>query len=382
VRDVRTQRYVVRSTRETSRILARAAAVEFARSLWGNAVPTPREMTFRHYVARFIDKGRRWVQAGERNANYVRTTQIMINNTSWGLLDRFGARDVRDIGTRDWLDYIAAVARSRPDLSASTRNMLMATFSNVLKMARDDGVIDRVPDTPRERRRDNPRPFFRFHSLVARDQDAYQRLLAMAVECQGEVIRGVAITSELHDLIVFLVHSFVRPTTTELYALRHADVQPATNPTRLLVTVRDGKTGFRVANTTAEAVPAWRSLCQRYPEAGPGDHLFLPGYANRATAARIFARQFNHVLERAGIKHDAITGADHTLYSLRHTAICRRIILSEGRVSIYNLARNAGTSVDQIERFYARNLPLSAELARNLAIIVAVDEAEDEATTS
>jgi len=33
---------------------------------------------------------------------------------------------------------------------------------------------------------------------------------------------------------------------------------------------------------------------------------------------------------------------------------------------IFNLAKNAGTSVEQNERFYARNLPLSAEMARNL----------------
>ena len=38
-----------------------------------------------------------------------------------------------------------------------------------------------------------------------------------------------------------------------------------------------------------------------------------------------------------------------------------RIILSEGKVNIFNLAKNAGTSVDQIERFYARNLPLSKD---------------------
>jgi hypothetical protein len=49
-----------------------------------------------------------------------------------------------------------------------------------------------------------------------------------------------------------------------------------------------------------------------------------------------------------------------------HGAICMRIILSEGQVNIFNLAKNAGTSVDQIERFYARNLPLSKEMARNL----------------
>jgi hypothetical protein len=43
-----------------------------------------------------------------------------------------------------------------------------------------------------------------------------------------------------------------------------------------------------------------------------------------------------------------------------------RIILSEGKIDIFNLAKNAGTSVDQIERFYARNLPLSREMAINL----------------
>jgi hypothetical protein len=43
-----------------------------------------------------------------------------------------------------------------------------------------------------------------------------------------------------------------------------------------------------------------------------------------------------------------------------------RLILSQGQVNIFNLAKNAGTSVNQIERFYARNLPLSKEIAINL----------------
>ena len=38
----------------------------------------------------------------------------------------------------------------------------------------------------------------------------------------------------------------------------------------------------------------------------------------------------------------------------------------KGQVEIFNLAKNAGTSVEQIERSYARNLPLSAEMVRNL----------------
>jgi hypothetical protein len=55
-----------------------------------------------------------------------------------------------------------------------------------------------------------------------------------------------------------------------------------------------------------------------------------------------------------------------SVYSLRHTAICMRMILSHGKVNIFNLAKKAGTSVNQIERFYARKLPLSRVLAKNL----------------
>jgi hypothetical protein len=94
--------------------------------------------------------------------------------------------------------------------------------------------------------------------------------------------------------------------------------------------------------------------------------LFLPDYANRTTASKIIQRQFHSLLERADIQHDAVTGKKHTLYSLRHTAICMRLILSHGKVNIFNLAKNAGTSVDQIERFYAKHLPLSREMAINL----------------
>jgi hypothetical protein len=82
--------------------------------------------------------------------------------------------------------------------------------------------------------------------------------------------------------------------------------------------------------------------------------------------ANIVQRQFREVLQQGNIQIDEPTGKQHTLYSLRHTAICMRIINSEGKVNIFNLAKNAGTSVDQIERFYARFLPLSKEMARNL----------------
>jgi hypothetical protein len=111
---------------------------------------------------------------------------------------------------------------------------------------------------------------------------------------------------------------------------------------------------------------AYKRCRNRNPSADGEDYIFLPTYHNRKTASQIMQRQFNALLKRAGIQDDLISGKKHSMYSLRHTAICMRLVLSEGKVNIYNLAKNAGTSVDQIERFYARHLPQSAAMAINL----------------
>jgi hypothetical protein len=77
------------------------------------------------------------------------------------------------------------------------------------------------------------------------------------------------------------------------------------------------------------AVPATTPLKWRLPA---GDHyLFLPHYKNSATAARVIARQFNKLMEETGLKKDAALQTDRTIYRLRHTAICMRLMLSEVR---------------------------------------------------
>ncbi len=368
IRDSRIGRYIVRSTRETSRVKARQAAREIAQDILGNEKRIEREFTFRHYANRLVAKGQRQIASGDRNSNYVRTIGLFLNNPEWGLIKTIGHRDVRELKTRDYQELMDKLARSRPDLATSTRNMMTATFRNVLKVARDDGVIDSVPSTPRTRQKDNPRSYFPFHPLVAKEDDAYKRILtaAEALGNEGQIVRGIPITDELYDLIVFTTHTFVRPIISELYALKHGDVTVAENPRRLLLTIRDGKTGYRVANTMPVAVSVYSRIKKRHPDAKSGDYLFLPGYSNRETASKIIQRQFRAVMDAAGVQDDPDRGIKYTIYSLRHTAICMRLILSHGQVNIFNLAKNAGTSVEQIERFYARNLPLSREMAINL----------------
>lgn len=80
------------------------------------------------------------------------------------------------------------------------------------------------------------------------------------------------------------------------------------------------------------------------------DFVFFPQYENREYALQTIRRQFEYVLEQAGLKEDA-RGRARTLYSLRHTALMFRLLKGDG-VDIFMLARNALTSVDQLERFY------------------------------
>ncbi len=366
--DRKRKKYIVKSTGEDSAVKAKALAQELALSLLKAEKPVEREFSFNNFALKLLHKSRLQQTSGDRSKGYVKALHWAIQNEDWGLLKFFGERDVRQIRTQTYQEYMADLAKRRPDMTASTRNTLMATLRNVLKIARDEGVIDAVPETPRSRVKDNPRPFFRFHPLVAKDDDNYQKLLRQVKQMadQSIEVRGIEITDELYDLVLFLTHSFVRPITSELYAIKHSDITIANDPRRLIVTVRDGKTGYRSANTMEAAVSVYQRIKVRYPDAKPEDYLFFPDYKNRITVSNIVQRQFRQVLKDGNIQIDEATGKTHTLYSLRHTAICMRIINSEGRVNIFNLAKNAGTSVDQIERFYARFLPLSKEMAKNL----------------
>ena len=366
--DRKRKKYITKTTGETSSILAKEAAQSLALSLLRAEKPVELEYAFHTYARKLLHKSRLQSDAGERNAQYVKTIHWAVQNADWGLLDYFGDMDVRKVKSMHFQEYLGWLQKKRPALAASTKNTLNATFRNVMKMAVDEGAVDAVPSTPRSKLKDNPRPFFRFHPLVSKEEDAYQALLTAAKQMAEDkvIVRGVPVTDELYDLLLFLSHSFVRPLTTELYAIRHSDVTVADDPKRLVVTVRDGKTGYRAANTMPAAVSVYERIKQRNPNADGEDYIFLPEYLNRTTAAKIIQRQFGELMDRSGLKVDKSTGKTHTLYSLRHTAICMRIINSEGQVNIFNLAKNAGTSVDQIERFYARFLPLSKEMARNL----------------
>ena len=73
---------------------------------------------------------------------------------------------------------------------------------------------------------------------------------------------------------------------------------------------------------TSEAeVSACKRILKRYPNAEPEDYIFYPQYLNRTTASTMLQRTFTEILRQGGIETDTATRKNHTLYSLRHTAV-------------------------------------------------------------
>ena len=86
-------------------------------------------------------------------------------------------------------------------------------------------------------------------------------------------------------------------------------------------------------------------------QATPDDYLFLPQHKDRDYALKILSVMFSWLLNELGLKQGA-HGTNRTLYCLRHSAITFRLLYGSG-IDLLTLARNARTSVDMIQRFYA-----------------------------
>jgi hypothetical protein len=95
--------------------------------------------------------------------------------------------------------------------------------------------------------------------------------------------------------------------------------------------------------------------------AGPNDYVFMPEYGekSRGHALKILQYQFDALLDLLDLKHNA-QGDPRTIYSLRHSSIMFRLLYGAS-IDTLKLARNARTSPEMIDRFYAA--PLMGEMA-------------------
>ncbi|MBE0533318.1 MAG: hypothetical protein IH626_21055 [Rhodospirillales bacterium] len=166
----------------------------------------------------------------------------------------------------------------------------------------------------------------------------------------------------LRDYVLFLINSGIRP-GTESDGLCWKHISPFIDPhgtEHVLLSVR-GKTGER----QPVAMPYTKNFLSRIRQrrekvlghpVSPDEYVFcLPD--GPPVKAGYFAKLFDKALKEAGLLRDT-QGRKRVLYSCRHTYATLRLIY--GRVSIYTLAENMGTSVQMIEHHYGHLTPTLA----------------------
>jgi hypothetical protein len=87
----------------------------------------------------------------------------------------------------------------------------------------------------------------------------------------------------------------------------------------------------------------------------PEDHVSLPDKKDRGYVLAVLGFGFKWVMREAGVAPEDAMGRLRTLDCLRHTSIMFRLLYGQG-IDMLTLARNAKTSVQMIERFYASAL--------------------------
>ena len=267
------------------------------------------------------------------------------------ILPVFGEQEVDTI-TNAQVSVLINRLKER-DLSVASIKHYLVVLRKILKFAVANDLMQHIPLFPQVKGR--------LVTAQKRDyltQEEYEELVASAEKlAKDEVVeRGVLITDEMKYLIQFMVNSFIRP--SDIRVLKHKHIKE----------VKEGKDKWLVLNhpatktnaTEVQAMPASVHIYNKLVEfkkskkmrLGLDEYVFFAEYPNRNTAMEVLGRLFRRVLEESYIEEK--TGKNVTLYSLRHTSIMMRLVI--GRVDSLALARNARTSQQMVDKFYASHL--------------------------
>jgi integrase len=291
------------------------------------------------FVAKQFIREYRILTEGERSPEWVETIELKLNKY---LIPYFGPMTVSEVTPGKVQEYRIHRAqngyRGKPP-TRSTMESEMVALRQVLKTAVRHRWLEYVPDfSPpfKASRKVSHRAWFspqQYRQLyeATRERAANPKKERWRWECE-----------QLHDLVLFIGNSGLRP--DEAKRLEYRDVKIVrdqdTDETILEIEVR-GKTGIGFCKSMPGAVRPFIRLRKRN-NPKPSDRIF----------PRLHRQLFNNILNELGLKRDR-DGRLRTLYSLRHTYICLRLM---ERADIYQIAKNCRTSVEMIQKHYAAHI--------------------------
>jgi integrase len=280
------------------------------------------------------------------------------------LLPFFGGMAIDAVQYPQLMRFVDELSRQK--LHNATIRQLLIAVRKVLNWALVHEHIAGLPAFPKVRSESTPRGGFTPHELLELWHCAKQQSTLVRPEGgytpshrdrQGGLFaKDMPTPVWFRWLIAFMVNSFIRP--TDLRNIQHQHVQVVRGRhTYLRLVLPESKKHTEKIITLRPAVRIYEQLlayAHMHGHAAPDDYLFYPEVSNRKTAMMLMDVQFRRILEAAGLRQGA-RGQNRTLYSLRHTAITFRLLYGQG-IDLLTLAKNARTSVEMIEKFYASEL--------------------------
>jgi integrase len=263
-------------------------------------------------------------------------------------------------------DFVARLTKA--GLSSNTISQYQVVLRKLLKLAVRQGLLREVPEMPVVRVVNRPRSMLMLKDYMLMIRTARKLShLGMAApplkDTKGErerfwvAPRNLTLAPDMAWVISFMVNAFVRP--GDLRQLKHRHVQVVRGEhTYLRLTLPETKSHDKPVVTLRPAVRVYEAALAHGTAQGygkPDDYVFLPAESDRNYALAVLGFWFKWVMREAGIALESELGNQRTLYSLRHTAIMFRLLYGKG-IDMLTLARNARTSVQMIERFYASSL--------------------------
>ena len=274
----------------------------------------------------------------------------------------FLSRDIRSLSHDDLSLFTASLVERGS--STITITQYLQSIRLVFKFALINNIVDKIPPFPKIKLSSQPRGGFtlpEYWQLLR----AAKRLANLAEEKKpgthrdkagGIFTRTESVPTEMAWMIGFMVNGFMRPTDLKFIQHKHVDIVRGEH-LYLRLSLPETKRHKAQIVTLRPAVRIYQSLLRYSQSQGFGskeDYLFLPHIDDRDAASVVLSMNFNKILEVTHLKIGEL-GQVRSLYSLRHTAIMFRLLYGKG-IDLLTLARNARTSVQMIEQFYASNL--------------------------
>jgi len=253
-------------------------------------------------------------------------------------------------------------------LSSTTVSQYLVVVRKLLKLAIRHGFLREIPELPTIKVANKPRSMLSLkeYAAVVRMAHRLERKGEQAPEIKASTAhrerfwvqpKHLSLPPDMAWVIRFMVNSFVRP--GDLRQLKHKHVQVVRGDSVYLrMNLPQTKRHDAPMVTLRPAVQVYEAALAQARLDGhgqPDDYVFLPAETDRNYALAVLGFWFKWVMREAGVAPEDAMGRLRTLYCLRHTSIMFRLLYGQG-IDMLTLARNARTSVQMIERFYASAL--------------------------